>query len=110
MTVEVLTAEVRTLKVGSRQVTLTVAKQLDSVAPWKITPFGRVRIGNEHLEVIGSDEHGNLVVSHMPTQRCGHVWRTSGDDYSPFPGTDDEYRALRRIFLQLPLIVLAGLK
>jgi hypothetical protein len=42
-TVEVLTAEVRVLMVGSRQVTLSVYNQLDHVRPDDIDPFGRVR-------------------------------------------------------------------
>ncbi len=40
--VEVLTAEVRVLMVGSRQITLSVYAQLDDVEPGEITPFGRV--------------------------------------------------------------------
>jgi hypothetical protein len=40
--VEVLTAEVRVLMVGSRQVTLSVHAQLDQVKPGEIDPFGRV--------------------------------------------------------------------
>ena len=42
-TIEVLTAEVRVLMVGSRQVTLSVFRQLDH-APWhECEPFGRIR-------------------------------------------------------------------
>jgi hypothetical protein len=40
--VEVLTAEVRVLMVGSRQVTLSVHAQLDQVKPGQVEPFGRV--------------------------------------------------------------------
>ena len=40
--VEVLTAEVRVLMVGSRQVTMSVYNQLDQVKPGEIAPFGRV--------------------------------------------------------------------
>lgn len=40
--VEVLTAEVRTLMVGNRQVTLSVYRQLDQADPANVTPFGRV--------------------------------------------------------------------
>lgn len=48
--VELLTAEVRTLVVGARQVTLSVARQLDIVPPWYgVEPFGRVRIGGSML-------------------------------------------------------------
>jgi hypothetical protein len=59
--VEVLRAEVRVLMVGSRQVTLSVARQLDAVEPTKIEPFGRVRIDKnptgqviQVIEVVGS--------------------------------------------------------
>ena len=41
-TVETLTAEVRVLMVGTRQVTLSIFGQLDDVAIDKIEPFGRV--------------------------------------------------------------------
>jgi hypothetical protein len=40
--VEVLTAEVRVLMVGSRQVTLSVFRQLDLIPPEALEPFGRV--------------------------------------------------------------------
>ena len=69
-TVETLTAEVRVLMVGSRQVTLSVARQLDGTAPSLINPFGRVRIIAEpqryDLEVIGSHQmDGSLCRSHI---------------------------------------------
>ena len=57
-TVEVLTAEVRVLMVGSRQVTLSVAKQLDKVARHDLLPFGRVRLAENWLigrRVLGGD-------------------------------------------------------
>jgi hypothetical protein len=41
-TVELLTAQVRILQVGSRQVTLSVYRQLDQVPADEIEPFGRV--------------------------------------------------------------------
>jgi hypothetical protein len=41
--VDVLTAEVRALMVGSRQVTLSVYRQLDATAAEDCEPFGRVR-------------------------------------------------------------------
>ena len=46
--VDVLTAEVRALMVGSRQVTLSVYRQLDRVLPADIEPFGRVRDRDTH--------------------------------------------------------------
>jgi len=66
-TVEVLTAEVRVLMVGSRQVTLSVVKQLDEIEPEEITPFGRITTGRKRdreevrsVEVIGRAEDGSL--------------------------------------------------
>ena len=45
-TVEVLTAEVRVLQVGRRQVTLSVVRQLDWADAAEVEPFGRVRTGD----------------------------------------------------------------
>ena len=70
--VEVLRAEVRVLMVGSRQVTLSVARQLDAVKPGKIEPFGRVRIDKDPtgqvIEVVGSAD-GVLVRSATSRKR-----------------------------------------
>ena len=52
-TVELLTAEVRVLQVGSRQVTLSVARQLDLVPLDALEPFGRVRTRDYDYAVIG---------------------------------------------------------
>jgi hypothetical protein len=51
-TVETLAAEVRVLMVGNRQVTLSVAKQLDSFSTYEdeslnFEPFGRIRTGTK---------------------------------------------------------------
>lgn len=64
-TVQVLRAEVRTLMVGSRQVTMSVFQQLDMV-PWgEITPFGRVRPPHKEPDddgwVVGSSASNVLV-------------------------------------------------
>lgn len=50
--VQVLAAEVRTLMVGSRQVTLSVYGQLDTVSADDIEPFGRVRPKDMQLDYI----------------------------------------------------------
>lgn len=70
-TVETLTAEVRVLMVGSRQVTLSVVKQLDAVAWDQMEPFGRVRCTNPNVTssvmLIGRHRRdGVLVVAEMP--------------------------------------------
>ena len=75
-TVEVLTAEVRVLMVGSRQVTLSVARQLDEAEPDWILPFGRIRTGTHRkrfavtdvIEVIGSVD-GQLARSTIERER-----------------------------------------
>lgn len=130
-TVETLTAEVRVLMVGNRQVTKGVYQQLDIADPWHINPFGRVNAGTSYedgygakqlysLELVGEHE-GTLV-------RCGikDIWT-----YGQIPGirmpsrpTEDERKRyeesckqwkplwIKRYneFLELPLIVLAGLR
>jgi hypothetical protein len=64
-TVETLTAEVRVLMVGSRQVTQSVAKQLDRVPLSRLRPFGRVKLSPEeyYTLVIGADPDGVLAVA-----------------------------------------------
>jgi hypothetical protein len=125
-TVEALTAEVRVLMVGSRQITLSVARQLDRIDADAIQPFGRVRIdtGLDEgvVQVIGAGPDGVLARSgaraerhpcyasgHPTSPRCpehrggmhgkDHVWVT----YKPSQSVYDEWSAL-------PLIVLAGLR
>lgn len=61
-TVETLTAEVRVLMVGNRQITQSVAKQLDTVKLSGIEPFGRVRIAGEEM-VIGRRKDGADLVT-----------------------------------------------
>lgn len=66
-TVETLTAEVRTLVVGSRQVTLSVAKQLDVIPLDRLEVMGRVKIDKESTDrkgwVIGVDVDGSLALA-----------------------------------------------
>lgn len=63
-TVELLTAEVRVLMVGARQITASVAKQLDRVALAEMEPMGRIRLPGEERLVIGRRiEDGVLVVA-----------------------------------------------
>lgn len=66
-TVEVLTAEVRTLMIGNRQVTQSVFNQLDMVASTEIEPFGRVNVrgaSDKQVTVVGRDlRDGSLVAS-----------------------------------------------
>lgn len=66
-TVELLTAEVRTLVVGNRQVTQAVYRQLDHIEPEHVDPFGRVHDPKTPgLAVVGRNRlDGTLVRSSL---------------------------------------------
>lgn len=77
-TVETLTAEVRVLQVGNRQVTLSVVNQLDRVRYSELEPMGRVHSsrkdmaddGEGDVEVVGRDRRGGaLVFAYAPNSR-----------------------------------------
>ncbi len=130
-TVEVLTAEVRVLMVGSRQITLSVVRQLDEIDPDLIMPFGRIRASSKPsanaIEVIGSDpcgalaratvrrhgyicyegRTGNYNFDKYPHRPCpGHPYsRESHEWYVYEPG-----ESLFEEWSDLPLIVLTGLR
>jgi hypothetical protein len=99
-TVETLTADVRVLMVGSRQVTLSVYRQLDSVAPRDFEVFGRVRakaFKDDVVELVGRRKStGELC-------RCGVPMRYAASLH-------EEYRQLYEWACSFPLIVLAGLR
>lgn len=133
-TVETLTAEVRVLKVGNRQITKSVYLQLDTALPdEEFHAFGRVRSGNSprvpdrayrhptsarlrSIELVGLDTYtGALARSHGFYVDCDH----------PFTGAcgcDSRYLADASLdhwllhdrrtldLISLPLIVLAGLR
>lgn len=99
-TVETLTAEVRVLMVGSRQVTLSVAKQLDVVPLESLTIFGRVNLNDGYRRVIGADRNGNLALATVAYPDRGE-W---GSDMYP------HVKALYDKAQAAPLIVLAGLR
>lgn len=120
-TVETLTAEVRVLMVGNRQVTLSVYRQLDHVKVTRIEPFGRVnaadrdKLGDE-INVVGRDTRDGVLVRSAISlisvppyfaQRPGTVGYM-GDDY--YRERVEVWRSLYRAWTQLPLIVLAGLR
>lgn len=134
--VQVLTAEVRVLMVGSRQVTLSVYSQLDTVAFDDIEPFGRVRSRDAltyEIWVVGRGGNGSLVRSWLPRP---YAWpRDEGGSLScrwegeclwlqntPTGGVyvrrflpqarerEDEAFAAAQAWRDLPLIVLAGLR
>ena len=127
-TVEVLQATVETLKVGSRQVTLSVYRQLDHVPSSDIEPFGRVRDKRDEpqyaddprfVHVVGSGPGGALVRSKLwndpntrsapPTPatdepRWSAEWVAEGAEQSA------EKQTLLAEWEALPLLVLAGLR
>ena len=74
--IETLTAQVKVLVVGRRQVTLSVYRQLDEVSSDEITPMGRVRDSKDsdaYIFVVGHDNQGNLVRSKRYAMR-GKIW------------------------------------
>ena len=65
-TVETLTAEVRVLMVGSRQITLSVARQLDWIPLEDLTVFGRVKLGGGgDISAIGRGPTGDLCLARV---------------------------------------------
>jgi hypothetical protein len=135
-TVETLTAEVRVLIVGSRQVTLSVFRQLDEVHPEEIKPFGRVRSGRRCpfavtglIEVAGSaygqlarsfvqyetwlcgsgGREGSRVTYNATDALCGYCSEHRGVAPSR-PHVWYDHHDLYGEWEQLPLIVLAGLR
>jgi hypothetical protein len=126
-TVEVLTAEVRVLMVGSRQVTMSVYNQLDEVYCGEIETFGRVsppRASDDFIYVVGrSNDLGDLVRSYLPRPEYLESLRDHGT-IKPSGGiVYFEWRRKLQItalystaeqcaceWAQLPLIVLAGLR
>jgi hypothetical protein len=110
--VQVLTAEVRTLVVGSRQVTLSVYGQLDTIPLIALTPFGRVRIKETPssdwrvTRVVGADRDGRLVASWLGYTTTG---RTFSDPGGIWANSEDGVQVWGEL-QDLPLIVLAGLR
>lgn len=115
-TVQALTAEVRVLMVGNRQITLSVARQLDTVKPYDylIEPFGRVHLyeKNDDAGIVVIGRHigsGSLVISAL-TREMRHP------KYHEYLGDEDareEAQEMHNLWMEwrmLPLIVLAGLR
>ncbi len=125
-TVEVLTAEVRQLMIGKRQVTLSIFRQLDDVDPDCCQPFGRVHDSNAPtrrgsrgtslptVHVVGrSTDTGALVRAHRAEPEHPAPWMKQGLGPRPEPAVLARYeRDLTRYreWAALPLIVLAGLR
>jgi len=63
-TIETLTAEVRVLMLGSRQITISVANQLDWRPLERVEPFGRISLKSDDDLIIGRDRlDGSLVLA-----------------------------------------------
>lgn len=106
--VQALTAEVRTLVVGSRQVTMGIYAQIDRVEPGRLVPFGRVRPRDGYGWVCVVGRHvdtGALVRSRVRSKDPLPNWQDSRD--AARRASDD---AIAREWSALPLIVLAGLR
>lgn len=120
--VQVLTAEVRTLIVGSRQVTLSVYNQLDHVPHSSITPFGRVNpkaADRSHIYVVGRRKRGRSLVRAMTPSmsdvldREPFEWaatQVATDAFEAIRGAaDDALEAfVREVALSFALLIRAG--
>jgi hypothetical protein len=122
--VEILTAEVRQLTVGNRQVTLSMFRQLDNVDSDHCEPFGCVH--DSQAPAVGGDHGGHLPVVHVvgrsvDTGVLVHAHRFKPKHPAPWGGlpprqsADELTRYERdlaryRDWAALPLIVLAGLR
>ena len=110
-TVEVLAAEVRVLMVGSRQITLSVYRQLDWARYNDILPFGRVNDGprvRRRIYVVGRESWSGVLVRSMldlPTRPQLDAIK-DGTYPMPLPELIETWEK----WAALPLIVLAGLK
>lgn len=117
-TIETLTAEVRVLMVGSRQITMSVYGQLDVVNAEEIQPFGRVgpsRAEWWELWVIGRNvATGDLVRSRVPNvRRLEEMERLALLGAFMNGAADPRRELICKISAEwsgLPLIVLAGLR
>ena len=119
-TVETLTAEVRALMVGNRQVTLTMYKQLDYASYGAMDVMGRVRAGLKvnapdlfkplvpEIELVGRlKSTGALVRSFdAPWFRNYNANWTQEQGQSYRDARDSRLSELRA----LPLLILAGLR
>lgn len=131
--VDVLTAEVRTLMVGNRQVTLSVYRQLDLVEPYEIEPFGRVRdskddvtrrliesfvhssndpYGRDGVHVVGRDVDTGALVRSSVWDRRVRPGAPAYPSHYPFDWLKEwiECDPHHGPWSGLPLIVLAGLR
>lgn len=124
-TVRTLTAEVRTLVVGSRQVTMSVYNQLDEVEWDELEPFGRVcprGAWSYAIHVVGRStrptDTGALVRSWVPNDLAIDILRRGDSLPDGVPSlwselTETERESIERALIaweKLPLIVLAGLR
>ena len=82
-TVVTLEAAVRVLMVGNRQITQSVAKQLDHVDPWHVEPMGRVRLADETLVIGRHTDTGDLVLTHSHACRLHPQPRTLFSAHPP---------------------------
>lgn len=127
-TLTTLTAEVRTLVIGARQVTMSVYGQLDNVCCCELEPFGRASPRSGELwktYVIGRSTRGidcgSLVRASVPDTEAIYWLQRSRMPRQNYPyglllwrnATEHQRECMQtaaREWAELPLIVLAGLR
>lgn len=132
-TVETLTAEVRVLMVGNRQITVSVARQLDwfevdDDEAQDFRPFGRVRTGDKSGERFEPCRERDRGAQRGGNQGRWGRWVSCEWDFewigrgsagslilvrmmgNGLTNGDDEWNRQIEAWKELPLIVLAGLR
>src|SRR5215468_4223550 len=107
-TVESLSAEIRVLMIDSRQVTLSMYRQLDEVEWETFCPFGRINDRTQNgFWMVGNTGPGTPVVKcHIPDDNVDDIWLRDQtlDDFQ-----EEGWSYPARYPRDFPLIVLAGL-
>lgn len=97
--VETMTATIHVLKLGNRQITLGMFKQLDTVS-------------SEHVEVMGRVNHryADLIGRHKRTGELVRtsVYRPERNGYVTQEAFIEHHREINSYLKSLPLIVLGG--
>lgn len=102
--VETMTATIHVLKLGNRQITLGMFKQLDTVSSEHVEVMGRVNVPKSdyrYADLIGRHKRtGELV--------CTSVYRPERNGYVTQEAFIEHHREINSYLKSLPLIVLGG--
>lgn len=108
-------AEVRVMELESRQLTVSIAEQLD-IEPLHsaIQPIGRIRLHGEAFLIGRRKTDGALALARMPYDEWVDIYREGGREYHSIRGDRDAYRPdspshrQQAKALRLPLLILTN--